>query len=340
MGLAGIPITAVTEILPSLLVAIGVGDAVHIQAMFYRRRERGDDVSASIRWALEHSGLAVLLTSLTTAASMAAFQAAELRPIIDLGRVAPVGVGLALILSITLLPALLSLTPMDPVGGNAEGAEKSKALDRVLLWLGSIGTQRPFSVLAVTALLSGLAIAGAVGLRFSQDDLRWLPENEPVRLATEELNQSMGGAEPFELYVQLVQDLDLQDPAVLDALREIEERASELRIGAVDVAQILSLVDVLEETHRALSEDSDVALALPKSRAAVSQELLLFESAAPDDLARLVDAEWRKTRLAMTVPFVDALYYPRFASAVTDLADDVLRSHGLDKSVEIAPTGL
>jgi len=340
MGLAGIPITAVTEILPSLLVAIGVGDAVHIQSMFYKHRGSGGDVPASIRWAMEHSGLAVLLTSLTTAASMAAFQSAELQPIIDFGRVAPVGVGLALVLSITLLPALLSLAPMDSVAVGEKGAERSDRLDGVLLWLGSIGTQRPVAVLSLTALILLCAVAGAAQLRFSQDDLRWLPEDDSIRIATEELNRTMGGAEPFELYVQLADDLDLREPAVINVLREIEERTSEMRIGAVEVAQSLSLVDVLEETHRALSEDSDAALSLPQTRPAVSQELLLFESAAPDDLARMVDTGWRKTRLAMTVPFVDALHYPRFAAAVAEMARDVVEKHGLEDSVEIEPTGM
>jgi predicted RND superfamily exporter protein len=113
-----------------------------------------------------------------------------------------------------------------------------------------------------------------------------------------------------------------------------------MRIGAVEVAQSLSLVDVLEETHRALSDESDALLSLPQTRPAVSQELLLFESAAPDDLARLVDTAWRKTRVAMTVPFVDALHYPRFANSVAEMARDIVETHGLEDSVEIEPTGM
>lgn len=337
MGLADIPITAVTEILPSLLLATGVGAAVHIQSMFYKGRESRHDVPASIRFAMGHSGLAVLLTSLTTAASMASFQVAELQPIIDLGRIAPVGVGLALALTITLLPALLSLTPMDRSG---DATKQSFLLDRILLRLASIGTRKPLAVIVVTALLVVSAAGGIVGLRFSQDDLKWLPEDDSVRVATEEMNRVMRGAEPFELYVQLTPDLDVREPKVLAALRDLESRTVAMQMGPIEVAQSLSLVDILEETHRALGETSDLDLSLPESRAAVSQELLLFEIAAPDDLMRLVDTQWRKTRLAMTVPFVDALYYSHFADAAADSANDVLRSHGLERSVEIAPTGV
>jgi predicted RND superfamily exporter protein len=38
MGWTGEPITAVTEVLPSLLLAIGVADAIHVQSLFYKYR--------------------------------------------------------------------------------------------------------------------------------------------------------------------------------------------------------------------------------------------------------------------------------------------------------------
>lgn len=340
MGHMGIPLTAVTEVLPSLLVAVGVGDAVHIQSMFYRQRAKKEGVPAAIRWAMGHSGLAVLLTSLTTAASMASFQAAELQPIIDLGRAAPVGVALAFGLSVTLLPCLLSITPMDPVSSGEKGPGGSDALDRVLLGLGGLGTRWPATVLIATALLFAVAGTGLLVLGFSQDDLRWLPEDDGIRIATEELNRSMGGAEPFELYAVARDGVDLREPHILEALDELEQRVSELNVGEIEVAQSISLVDIVKETHKALDGSPDSELKLPDTRPAVSQEMLLFESAAPDDLERLVDTEWSRTRIAMNVPFVDALHYPRFAQAVVAIADDVLEKHGLSSQLDIRPTGL
>lgn len=340
MGWVGLPMTAVSEILPSLLLAMGVGDAVHIQAMFYRQRAGGQGVNESIRWAMGHSGLAVLLTSLTTAASMASFQAAELQPVIDLGRAAPVGVGLALLFSVTLLPVLLSLTSRESAARPSPQRDAGRGIDAALLALGRIGTRHPRTVLAGVATLSVVAATGTARLHFSQEDLRWLPRRDSIRVATEELNRTMRGAEPFELLVEVAPGGDLREPAVLEALSEIEERASQLRVGEVAVAQSLSLVDVLEETHRALGDDPEAPLRLPGSRAAVSQELLLFESAAPDDLDRLASSDLRTTHVVMSVPFVDALHYPRFARAVMAGGGEVLAERGLRAQVTIEPTGL
>lgn len=341
MGLRGIPMTAVTEVLPSLLVAVGVGDSVHIQSMFNRARESGADVPSAIRWAIGHSGLAILLTSVTTGVSMAAFRSAELQPIIDLGRAAPVGVFLALLLSTTFLPALMSLTPMEPISVGTRRGAIGQGLDRILLWLGGLGARRPVTVVLCTALALLFALVGASRLHFSQDDLRWLPEHDDIRIATEELNRVMDGAEPMEIYAVAARDLDLREPEVIAALRELETRVSKAEVGVVRVAQSISLVDVLEETHRALTAGSSgVQEPLPNTRAGVSQEMLLFESAAPDDLARLVDTAWSRTRIAVTVPFVDALHYPRFADEISKIADDVVEEAGLDGALEIRPTGI
>lgn len=340
MGLAGIPITAATEILPSLLVAIGVGDAVHIQAMFFKRLESGDSTEESIRWAMSHSGLAVLLTSLTTAASMAAFQVADLQPIIDLGRAAPIGVGLALLFSVTLLPALLSLAPIRQPAPSRHDRGEDHRLDRVLLRLGRTGTRHPRAVIGVTAVLWVSSILGATTLYFSQDDLGWLPEDEPIRVAIEQLNETMNGGESFELLVSLEGDADLKDPAILAMLDTLERRIASLVVGEVSVGQTLSIVDVVKETHRALTSAGDGELLIPNSRELVSQELLLFESADAEDLEQLADSEYQLARILITVPFVDALHYPRFAREIKRIARETSENMAPEIGVRFTGTGL
>jgi len=339
MGLAGLPLTAVTEVLPSLLITIGVGDSIHIQSMYYKRREGGESKNDAIIGAMGHSGLAVLLTSVTTAASMAAFQTADLQPVIDMGRAAPFGIMLAFLLSVTLLPVLMASTEMGAGAVGQGRARRGRALDRILVRLGRVGTRRPLWVISTVIGLSLLGATGAARLHFSQDDLEWLPADDPLRVSTEQLNATMGGAEPFELHVRLGPGRDLREPAIMAALLEMEKHASGVRTGPLEVAKVLSLGDVLEETHRVLREPGDDSR-WPDSRAAISQELLLFEAAAPDDLDRLVDADWKQTRLAINVPFVDALYYPTFARDVTGVAARDIANRGLEDAVEVIPTGL
>ncbi|MBW1815243.1 MAG: MMPL family transporter, partial [Deltaproteobacteria bacterium] len=106
------PITIMTVVIPSFLLAVGVGDSVHIMAIFYREYQKTKNKIDSIAYALEHSGLAVFMTSLTTAAGLLSFSTAELVTIAEMGRFAAAGVMIALVYTVTLLPALIAIVPI------------------------------------------------------------------------------------------------------------------------------------------------------------------------------------------------------------------------------------
>jgi predicted RND superfamily exporter protein len=55
-GLRGIPILVTTQILPSFLMAVGVGAAVHILVIFYQSYDRGASAEEAVAHALGHSG--------------------------------------------------------------------------------------------------------------------------------------------------------------------------------------------------------------------------------------------------------------------------------------------
>lgn len=339
MGLVGLPLTAATEILPSLLLTIGIGDAVHVVAMFYKHGEGGYSAHASVRWAMRHSGLALLMTSLTTAASMASFNVAELKPLIDLGRAAPFGVGVALFFSVGLLPALMSFARAQPSRSSATDAWRQSLADRILSGFSRFGSSHGPMVAASTAGLVAIALLGASMLHFSQDDLQWLPADNGTRVATEILNEVMAGGEPFEVLIDTGKPDGLHDPAVLRAIEEMQAYAERAKVGEVSVGQGISVVDVLKEVHKALNGGSDEYYELPGTRDLVSQELLLFENAGTDDLEDVMDSRHQTARMVLTVPFVDALHYPRFAADLTREFDEILERRGLEQQLTVTITG-
>lgn len=73
MILMGIQGSAAVQILPVFLLTVGICDAVHILAIVYRLRMQGECERDAIAHAIGHSGLAVFMTSATTAIGMASF---------------------------------------------------------------------------------------------------------------------------------------------------------------------------------------------------------------------------------------------------------------------------
>jgi len=68
MAIFKVPIKIPTAVLPSLIMAVGVADSIHILTLFYRQPARTGKKIESIAHAMGHSALAIVLTTLTTAA--------------------------------------------------------------------------------------------------------------------------------------------------------------------------------------------------------------------------------------------------------------------------------
>ncbi|MEA3552914.1 MAG: MMPL family transporter [Campylobacterota bacterium] len=83
MALFGAPITVVTQILPSFLLAVTIGASIHLLSIFYKEFNLNKDKKSALRYAMGHSGLAIVATSLTTAAGLWSFSFSELAPVAD-----------------------------------------------------------------------------------------------------------------------------------------------------------------------------------------------------------------------------------------------------------------
>jgi predicted RND superfamily exporter protein len=317
MALAGVPMTLPVQVLPSLLLAIGVCGAVHVLTLFFRSIGEGVGREEAIARALGHSGLAVLLTSLTTAGGLASFASAALTPVAHFGVFGPIGVGFALLFTLTLLPALLVVAPLGSRSGSDRSATRwldrrlgrplDRSLDRFLIGAGVGALRRPRAVLLVTAALILLAIAGASRLRFSHDSMPWLPEDEPVRVATELVDRLFAGTQSMEALIETGIENGLHDPSVLRRLEQLRAWSESFQRGELRVGKTVSVADVLKEIHQALNENRPEYYAIPGDRRLIAQEFLLFENAGSDDLEEVVDSRFSMASFTFRVPWADAV---------------------------------
>jgi predicted RND superfamily exporter protein len=333
MTLTGTPLTLPTQILPSFLLAVGVGGSVHILAIFYQARRRGETEEDAIAGALGHSGLAVVMTSLTTAGGLLSFVLAELRPISHLGVFGPVGVLVALLFTLALLPALIAVFPMRPEGTAGPRLARTQG---VLVACGDFAVRRAGAVVATWAILLALALVGATRISVSHNPLEWFVLGHPLRDAMEVANEGLRGSMFLEFLVRTGQENGLHEPALLRGLDEVARRAADVTLdgGELYVGKTLSLADVVKEIHQALNENRADHYAVPGDRLLVAQELLLFENTGSDDLTDFVDPRFSEARLTMKVPFLDAVRLEPLFQELERLVRDVLGD------VQVETTGM
>jgi predicted RND superfamily exporter protein len=318
-----IPFSITLNLLPAFLLVVGLCDAVHILAIVYRRLAAGDSREDSIVFALTHSGLAVVMTSVTTAAGLASFSLAALAPIAQLGILAPAGVMLAMVYSLALLPALLAVSPLKQVTAR-EGLAGRGIFDRFLARMGDASTRHPVRVVAGTAVIIVAALPGLMQVYFSHDAIRWFPKDDPIRIAEEIFDSQFKGASSLEVLVHTQGENGLHEPDTLQRIERAMRHSETLEVAGRPVGKVVSIVDIVKETHQALNENRPEYYVLPEDRELIAQEMLLFENSGTDDLEEVTDTRFQTARVTVRTPWVDALLYPDFIDEIRSSYREIL----------------
>ncbi len=318
MAVFGTSIKLPTQILPSFLMAVGVGDSVHILAIFFHRfRKNKGDKAEAVQYAIGHSGLAVFMTSLTTAGGLLSFSTADVAPIADLGIYAAAGVMLALLYTIVLLPALLALIPLKEQKEKTS-QQTTTRLDNILSTIGHLATGNPKAILVITALIFIVSIVGITRIKFSHDVVRWYQKDAPIRIASETIDEEMRGSIALEIILDTGKVNGLYDPDLLQRIDNSIGYVEQLHKGKIFAGKAWSITTILKEIHQALNENRPEFYAVPDNPDLIPQEFLLFENSGSDDLEDVTDSQFSKARFTIKVPFQDAVAYTDFIQTVNE----------------------
>lgn len=316
MALLGYPITAMTQILPSLLLAVAIGDSIHILSIFFHKYDETADKNYSIAYAVGHSGLAVVMTSVTTAASLASFSISDIAPVAALGIFSAIGVTLALILTLIFIPILLSLIPMKAIVN-----EKESYLDSIMINIAnfSINYYKTISSTALAIIIISLILGSQ--MHFSHNPLHWFKKDNSVRVNTEVIDKELRGSISIEIVLDTGVENGVYNPKFLNSIEKVTKEIYTYKGENYFIGKIVSINDVLKEIHMALNENKKSFYEIPQNKELIAQEFLLFENSGSDDLEEIVDSQFSKTRFSIKAPWVDATEYVEMIDELHKLLD-------------------
>ncbi|MBA1437625.1 MAG: MMPL family transporter [Epsilonproteobacteria bacterium] len=291
-----------TQIVPSLLIAVSIGATVHVLSIFFDRFNATKEKAGSIIFTLQHSGLAIMMTGVTTAIGIASFAGSEVAPISDMGVFASLGVVTSLFLTLTLLPALLMVTRLKP-----KPVSDKHRLDNLMQKLAYLPTHHPKSVLFVSLALVLISLMLATNIRTSHYPLEWFPKDDPNYIGTHYIDANMNGSLTMEMVLDTKEENGWQNPKRLQKLDTLYHELEGYDDGKTYIGKIVSLNNIIKESNRALHENNQSYYSIPKDQALVSQELLLFENSGSDDLEDVVDSQFSKLRVTLKLPWVDSI---------------------------------
>ena len=302
MAWAGVPFKLPTQIVPSLLLAVSIGATVHILSIFFDRFNRTGDKRDAITFTLKHSGLAIAMTSVTTAIGVGSFSGSQVAPISDLGIFASLGVMVSLVLTLTLLPALLSITKMK----QKEKKEAGK-LDNIMKELANIPINHYKSIIAISAILVIIALVASSKIALSHNPLMWFQPTSYDRISTEVIDEALNGSVTIEVVVDSKEVNGWNSVERLNNLNKFSKDLEKYVDEYTHIGKVISLATIVNETNRALHENREEFYTIPQNSDLVSQELLLFENSGSDDLEDVVDSQFSKARITIKLPWTDAV---------------------------------
>ena len=334
MAIVGTPITIPTQILPSFLLAVGIGAVVHLLAIFFKYLNSNENTKESaISHSLGHSGLAIIMTSLTTAAGLLSFSTASIAPIADLGIFAAIGVIIALVNTLVLLPAILAVLPIKPA--KVKHQEKSQKMDTLLIAISDFSFNHAKKIVMASSVIVIVWVYFAMGVEFKHDPLSWQPDDSPVKIATATVDRELRGSVTMEVIIDTREENGLYSSELLIKIDSLVKEAQALKTDKHFVGKGWSVADVLKEIHRALHQNKSEYYTVTQNDALIPQEFLLFANSGSDDLEDFVDSSFSKARLTFKLPWMEAGEYEEISDELTDL----LRV-GLGNDVEITITGM
>lgn len=158
----GVVLTTMISLTIMLIFAVGIADCVHVMSAYFTYRREGEEHYMALSHAYKKTGLAILVTTITTMCGVMALTTSDLAMIQVFGWTSAVGVFLAFFFTIVLLPILLDLWhPGDP---DADASFADKLGRRWHSFSRNTKLTIAAVYLALVFALLGLAIGGYVAL--------------------------------------------------------------------------------------------------------------------------------------------------------------------------------
>ena len=187
MAIAGHDITIVTSMVPTMVLILGVADAIHMQGTFHESLERSASRRDAICQMIRRMFRPCVATTLTTVAGTLALLTAEVQAIATFGVCVAVGVCTALVANQVLVPFLTAHLPLAP--------PRRLSLDWAL-------APAPRQLAVVLFIVVSIASAGTAAISSNQHFNAELAEEHPVRLAQAQYEAAFGGFLGPELFFE------------------------------------------------------------------------------------------------------------------------------------------
>ncbi|HCE2130479.1 MMPL family transporter [Vibrio parahaemolyticus] len=292
-GWAGMFLSTATVNVPTLIMTLAVADCVHVIATMRQSMKNGFTKVQSIERSIALNFVPILITSVTTAIGFLMMNMSDSPVLRDFGNLSALGVMVACLLSVTLLPALLKLLPIHVKMETSQ--DQKHVMDR----LGDfVVSQRrallPLSVAVIVVCASLIPLN-----KVNDESVEYFGQRNEFRQAADFMEERISGMTNISIAIKTNESQGIAAP---DFLNTIGEFSSWLR-DQPETDHVATLADVYKRLNKNMHGDDEAYYSLPQERELAAQYLLLYEMSLPYglDLNNQINVDKSSIKMVLTV---------------------------------------
>ncbi|NOZ04271.1 MAG: RND family transporter [FCB group bacterium] len=260
--LFGLSLDLLTGIMPVILLAMGSADGIHFMKRYYEIRRTGKIPETAVKETLAELWMPMLITTMTTMIGFASLTISEFSVITQFGLVTAVAIFLALVITFTFLPAVLSFSRNKVTTPRKVVAETS---NRFLEGVGDFIYNNKVSILVSAAVIVAISLVAIPRIVKDVDWSLCLQKGSKPYRAEMLLREKFGGSLPIQVLV----DGNIKDPATLKIMRYTERYLNSVPL----VSESQSIASLISEINYVMNDRYIV----PETRAGVANLWFMIE---------------------------------------------------------------
>jgi predicted RND superfamily exporter protein len=295
MAWADQPFNIINQILPVLLIVVGINDSIHVVSRYMEERVTAPTNQVAGHRTMMAVVIACGLTAITSSVGFASNLLSHTQILRNFSIAAAAGALLTYVITVLFLPPTLTLVA--PPSPKSHESRKDGITERVVVWLMGISFRNPWKVVVGTIILMTPAIYLTRSIVIDTRLRETFRPGDEILQTIELLEKKMNGSVPFELHFTATEKGQFDDPEILNAIAGLEDWI-EAQDGTISAT---SYQDYLHETWVAYAGDPAKRDQPFKSRQQVAQLASLLESGTSNPLDAFVNLSRTEMRVAIAV---------------------------------------
>ena len=253
------PITLLMSLIPPLIIVIGVPNCIYLVNKYHAEYKKHGNQAMALQRMITKVGDATLLTNITTALGFATFIFTQSELLKQFGTIASLNILAVFVISISIIPTLLSLLP-PPAPRQTSHLDRKWVYKVVQVFINLVQEKRRL-VYIVALVVLGWSIMGMVQMKTTGNIVDDLPDNDRVLIDLAWIENNFNGVMPFEM---LIDSGEEGEALSLSNLKKIE-RMQQLLTEYPEFSRSISAVDATKFAMQGLKNGDKSGYRLPLS---------------------------------------------------------------------------